>query len=250
MTERFDKPIIGNQFRMYRYEVIGAYVDFFFSEVAIPTRPSMDEDGYDDVTDYDVFEDFSDEIKLRLLPFVEQISENDYIERSEHIVFDDIRTSQPWGKTPSERILLLKKLRSGKEIGKITTEEFLDKVIRINTKRSDGSEIQIDDIESIDLEITYCYERSFDAVLVEPRGIVFNCDISTFESDNSPGFYVPASIIEYYFGIDRYNFKRQIVSEMLQKEILISPAMIFDAELFEALSERTDNISYKLSREK
>lgn len=250
MTEQFDKLIISNRFRMYRYEVIGAYVDFFFSEEAIATRPNMEEDGYDDITDLDTFEDFSEEIKLRLLPLMEQISEDEYIESHASFVFDDLRISQAWGRSPSERVLLLDKFES-RQLGKISVEDFLDRTVRHDFQEVSGRELNLDDIDSLDMKVTYFYDRSFDAVLVQAENIEFNVDVTRKQNDGfDAGFYVPPAIIEHYFGLDRYIFKKQIVHEMLQKEFLVSPAMILDADLFEALRSKVRTLTYEVSREK
>jgi len=246
-----DDFLISNPFKMYRYEVISAYVDFFFTDEPVQLRPNRFEDGYDDVTDIDKFEDFSDEIKLRFLPLKEQITEDEYIEIHNRIVYDDVRATQQWGTNPSDKILLLKEFRE-KSLKKITEDGFLKHMVRHDYIRSDETELTLNDIDSFDICVTYYYEKSFDSVLVQLKNIKFNVDteIRYNEEKIDSGFYVPAAVIEYYFGIDRGNYKRRIVQELLQKEYLISPVMMFDADLYLLIKDKINDIRYKVSREK
>lgn len=246
-----DDFLISNPFKMYRYEVISAYVDFFFTDRHIQVRPDMSEDGYDDVTDIDKFEDFSDEIKLRFLPLREQITEDQYIEIHDRIVYDDVKATQQWGTNPSDRILLLKEFRE-KSLKKITEGEFLKHMVRHDYIRSDDTELNMSDIDSFDICVTYYYERSFDSVLVQLKNIKFNVDTEMRYNEEKidSGFYVPSAVIEYYFGIDRGTYKRRIVQELLQKEYLISPVMMFDADLYLLIKNKIKDVRYEVSREK
>jgi hypothetical protein len=246
-----DSFLMANPFKMYRYEVIGAYVDFIFYEGYVPLRPSKNEDGYDDVTDLDAFEDFSDEIKLRFLPFMEQITEDEYIEIHDKVIFDDFRITQSWGLNPSDTVLLINEFQK-KSIRKINADEFLLRLVRHDYTKDDGSDIELNDIKSFDMLITYYYDKSFDSVLVQLKNIEFNCEFETRSLDTNidSGLYVPQIVIEYYFGVERNAFKRRIVSELLQKEYLISPAMIFNADLYISIRDKIKDIKYEVSREK
>jgi len=243
--------LITNPFKMYRYEAIGAYVDFVFSDRDVQIRPSRNEDGYDDVTDIDRFEHFSDEIKLRFLPLKEQITEDEYIEIHDRVIYDDFKATQSWGTNPSDKILLLKEFRE-KSLKKINKEEFLKHMIRHDYINYDGSELTLDQIDTFDILITYYYERSFDSVLVQLKNIKFNVDVEKRyqEEKIDSGFYVPSSVIEYYFGLNRNNLKRKVVFELLQKEYLISPVMMFDADLYLLIKDKIRNLNYEVSREK
>jgi hypothetical protein len=247
-----DNFLISNPFKMYRYEVIGAYVDFIFTDEPVQLRPNRFEDGYDDVTNIDKFEDFSDEIKLRFLPLIEQITEDEYIEIHDKIVYDDVKVTQQWGTNPSDKILLLKKFRDEKSLKKITEDGFLKHMVRDDYIRSDETELTLDDIDSFDICVTFYYEKSFDSVLVQLRSIRFNIDTEIRHANVKidSGFYVPSTIIEYYFGIDRGNYKRRIVQELLQKEYLISPIMMFDADLYLSIKDKINDVRYEISRDK
>jgi len=246
-----DSFLIANPFKMYRYEAVGAYVDFIFYDGHVNLRPSMNEDGYDDVTDLDTFEDFSDEIKLRFLPFMEQITEDEYIEAHDKVIFDDFRITQSWGLNPSDKVLLINEFEK-KSIRKINTDEFLLRLVRHDYIKDDGSNIELDDIKNFDILITYYYDKSFDSVLVQLKNIEFNCGFENRSLDTNidSGLYVPQIVIEYYFGIERNAFKRRIVSELLQKEYLLSPVMIFDADLYLSIKDKIKDVQYKVSREK
>jgi len=84
-----DSKILYNPFRMYRYEIVGAYVDYIFTDEDVETRQSMDDDGYDDVTELEKFGKFSSEIKQRYLPFLWEITENDFIQDFNKLSYDE-----------------------------------------------------------------------------------------------------------------------------------------------------------------
>jgi len=254
MTRFNNSEIIKNPFRMYRYEVIGAYVDFLFSDAQVPLRPSMDEDGYDDVTDLDKFEDFSDEIKEHYLPFMGQITENEFFDNHHRVSYKDVAATQEWAKEPSDSFWLFTKLNSNgnNKIEKVDEKAFIESTIRFDYEREDGEELTIDDIDNFEIDITYFYDKSFDAVLIRLSNINFNVKVinKTRDDNISSGFYVPSDVIKYYFGIDRNFHKRTIVHNLLQKEILVSPVMIFESDLYLKIKDKISYLNYSVSREK
>jgi hypothetical protein len=252
MTRFYNSEIIKNPFRMYRYEVIGAYRDFLFSDAQIPLRPSMDEDGYDDVTDFDRFEDFSDEIKEHYLPFMGQITENEYFDNHYKLSYEDLKVTQGWTANPSDALNLFTRLKNeDNKVRKIDEAEFLKSAICFDYIRKDGAELTLDDIKSFDIDITYYYERNFDAVLLELKNINFNVDVERKpKSEFDSGFYVPSDVIKYYFGIDKVFHKHAIVEGLLQKELLISPAMILNSDLYLKIRDKVRYLNYEVSREK
>jgi hypothetical protein len=250
-----NSEIIKNPFKMYRYEVIGAYRDFLFSHHSVPTRANMDDDGYDDVTDYDKFEDFSDEIKEHYLPFMLQITENEFIDNHDKALYDDFKVTQGWALNPSEMTVLFNKLKlQEKSIKKIEEKEFMDQVINREFKRENGSRVELEDVRSLDINFIFHYMRSFDAVEVNASDITFNRSdivrVTKKEGDFDGGMYVPHDIYSYYFGLDHVNLKRELVTEVLQKEIIFSPALVFEAEFYLKLREKISAVGYDTSREK
>jgi hypothetical protein len=240
--------VIKNPFKMYRYEVVGAYRDFIFSEAQVPLRPSLDEDGYDDVTDYDTFNSFSDEIKHRFLPFLRKITEEEYIANNHKYVFEDMKTTQSWAGSPSSN--LLSKITNGPLVEKISENIFIEKVINYKHKRKDGKLLTIDDVESLELSFEYFYNRKNDSVFVMVSNIKFNCDVEPVEKEYDTGFYVPDNLIEFYFGINRMNSKGHIVNDLLQKEFLFTPAMIFESSLYLKIKDKIKEIEYRVSQER
>jgi hypothetical protein len=250
-----NSEIIKNPFKMYRYEVIGAYRDFLFSHHDVPTRATMDEDGYDDVTDHDRFEDFSDEIKEHYLPFMLQITENEFIDNHDKALYDDFKITQHWAIDPSEMTVLFNKLKQQeKSIKKINEEEFMQQVIDREFRREDGSKLTLEDIKSLDVNFIFHYMRSFDSVEVNASNIVFNREdvvkVERKDGDFDGGMYVPLELYEYYFGLDYQNLKRSLVSNVLEKEIVFSPALVFEADFYLRLREKISAVGYDASREK
>jgi hypothetical protein len=240
--------VISNPFKMYRYEVIGAYRDFIFTEAQVPLRASMDEDGYDDVTDHDKFSDFSDEIKHRFLPFIRKITEEEYIENHSKYLFEDIRITQGWATSPSSN--LINSLSNVLSLNKISENIFIRDTIDKYYIKKDGTEFSVADIDSLEILFEYFYHRKNDCIFVQIKNVKFNCEFDTKDNSYDMGFYVPSELISFYFGIDRTYFKGDIVNQLLQKEFLFTPAMLFDSNLYFKIKNKINEVEYKVSGER
>lgn len=247
-----DSKILYNPFRMYRYEIVGAYVDYIFTDEDVETRQSMDDDGYDDVTELERFRNFSSEIKQRYLPFLWEITENDFIQDFNKLSYDDVKATQDWAKNPSDKIKLFTKLRYQEErLHKIDTESFLKSTINKDYEKDNGSDLTLDDLKSFDMSLTFYYHRKFDSVFVSIKDPEFNITVRLRKNPTpyDSGFYVPSDTFEYYFGIDRYNYKRKMVSTLLQKELTLTPVMFLSSDLYLNIKDKIRCLCYEASME-
>jgi hypothetical protein len=245
--------LIRNPFKFYRYEVVGAYRDFIFSTKDVPTRSSMDEDGYDDVTEHDKLENSSEEIKLRYLPFMEQISEDEFMGIHNKVIFSDLIATQPWASKVSDAILLLDKLRYDDElrVDKIQERDFLGEMVNALYSKENGDAIEVDNIDSFDVEFVYYYNRSSNAVELSLANIKFNIKVinKRIDVDFKPIVWIPHSLIKYYFDVDFYVEGRELIFKTMQKEYAFTPAMVFDGELYSKIKDKIGTVGYDCSWE-
>jgi len=247
--------LMRNPFKFYRYEVVGAYRDFIFSTVKVPTRSSMEEDGYDDITEFDAFENFSDEIKLRYLPLSRPITENEYMEHHDKIILSDVVATQEWASEGSDSIKLLKKL-SNKEsfVDKIEEEKFLSKLINADYCKKDGSRITVEDIDSFDMNFIYYYHKSNNGVEINVDNIIFK-DKSIlkklFKENNLDSLlWASISCFKYYFNVDYYFVGKETVFKLMGKEHVLSPVMVLDGEFYLKVKDKIRMVGYDCSMEK
>ena len=226
--------MIKNPFRLYRHEVIGAYVDFFYAPYEYPVRPDMNEDGYDDLTEIQKFEDLSSEIKNHYLPFTGQISADNFFEYLDKSSFNDLKAVLN-GDIPDESKLLeeLGNVYLGPQ--KITEADFLYAISQLPDKRK----ISIDDIESFDIEFLFLHRKIVNDIKVVIGNLKLKEDrIYSIWTRSSP---VPNAVGEYYFPSCN-------VEDILAQEYTLSPIMVFDVDLYLKIKDKIKKIDYSASK--
>jgi hypothetical protein len=240
---------IKNPFKMYRYVVPSAYRSFHYSVDNISLRPDNEDSGYDDVTDIKMLYNFPLEIALRIQPFITKINKEFFIENHNYIDFNDCLVSQEWAvENQQDDLILLDILRNKENVKKVKEEEFLDKLI---FEKYDITKEQatFNNIESFDIMLHYYYNRHFNKVGMSVENIIFK-DGNHNERANKKydsEMYVPDQVIEYYYNIDPRN--RHAISEILEMEYSLTPAMILHYELFNKIKYKIINVIYDSSNE-
>lgn len=247
MADFKESGLIKNPFRMYRYEAVGAYRDFLFSDEPTSTRASTDEDGYDDVTRLRLLSEMPERQIERLRPFAEQIPVIDYIAMSERVSLEDIKSTQDWA-AKSQDLEVLSRLGYGSpNPRKITSEELISMAI---SPMCEG-EFDLDSVQGIDVNFVFHYNRSFNSVEVNVSNIAGGGKVDEarrFILPVEPMLYVPREIFSYYYDIDASQ-SRDATYKLLQHEYLPTPAMVFDSQLYRKIKDKIRKVTYSTSRE-
>jgi hypothetical protein len=253
MADFKESGLIKNPFRMYRYEAVGAYRDFLFSDEEVRTRANMDEDGYDDVTTIVTLQQLPANIAERYEPFQRAINEEEYAGMIGNVCIDDIRKTQAWAmeETP-DALKLLKKLNSAAAVcRKISRGQFSSMLVEPFIVRNLPT-VRLEDIESLDVNFVFHYNRSFNAIEVSISEVSMPGfdDSGKEQRYHESLIYVPRDVMTYYYGIDFVQgSQRDAVYRILQQEYLPTPAMVFDAKLYGILKDKIRKVTYSTSRE-
>jgi hypothetical protein len=254
MADFKESGLIKNPFRMYRYEAVGAYRDFLFSDDSnIQLRKSMEEDGYDDVTTIVTLQDLPANIAERYAPFQRKISEEEYTGMIGSVCLDDIRKTQGWAgkKTPDALRLLSKLNSSAARCRKITKSDFTNTLVTPFMVKNPAI-VRIEGIKSLDVNFVFHYNRSFNAIEVNISEVSMPGfdDSGREQRYHESLIYVPKDVMTYYYGIDFVQgSQKDAVFRMLQQEYLPTPAMVFDASLYGTLRGKIRKVTYSTSRE-
>lgn len=247
MADFKESGLIKNPFRMYRYEAVGAYRDFLFSDEPVSTRASMDEDGYDDVTDLTLLGSMPEKLRERFRPFAGQMPVSEYIAMSERVSLEDIKATQEWAAS-SHDVEILSRLGHGSPAPrKITSEELVSMAI---SPMCEG-EFDLDSVQSLDVNFVFHYNRSFNAVEINVSNISGGGRVDEtkrFILPVEPMLYAPREVFSYYYDID-FSQGRDGTYQLLQQEYLPTPAMVFDSQLYRKIKDKIRKVTYSTSRE-
>jgi hypothetical protein len=245
MKEFENAHAIKNPFKFYRYESIGAYRTFSFETDALLTRPSLNEDGYDDITDIVPLESKGEIIQNRMAPILGDIDEDFFIQNSDHMYLGDCLSTQEWGE--SDRLRLLNMIKGQPKIAKVSREEFESKVLKqyiVNNKRS----ASIDDIVSMTVEYFYFSNLSENKIKVLISNIKFaeNIDVKDneeFVRSEDAIMLIDSSVLTYYYDIEEDNAQSVMVA--LFEEYILTPVMIFESDLYREIKYKIDKVRYE-----
>jgi hypothetical protein len=254
MADFKESGLIKNPFRMYRYEAVGAYRDFLFSDDGnIQLRKSMEEDGYDDVTTIVTLQDLPAKVAERYAPFQRAITEEEYAGMIGNVCIDDIRKTQAWAReeTP-DALKLLKKLNSASAVcRKINRGQFSSMLVEPFIVQNLPT-IRLEEIESLDVNFVFHYNRSFNSIEVNISEVSMPGfdDSGREQRYHESLIYVPRDVMTYYYDIDFVQgSQKDAVFRILQQEYLPTPAMVFDAKLYGLLRGKIRKVTYSTSRE-
>lgn len=243
--------LVKNDFKMYRHEVPNIYKQFYFLPANEPIilRTDPNEEGYDDITEYIPANKLTSIFGFK--PFIENFEEEFFIDNYTKMSFNDCKLTQTWALGNLSQELFLKLSIYEEPIKKIEEKDFLtllnDKFEVVNLPR----EITIDDIGSLDVEFLYLYNRSFNNIELLVHNTKFQNDLNVIENDTldlkpNLSLYVPRDIIEFYYGLPR---TKEMVYTALQMEYLLSPAIVFEYDLYLRLKDKINYVYYDCSME-
>jgi hypothetical protein len=241
--------VIKNPFRFYRYEIPNTMVRFAFSDKFVSLREDRDEAGWDDITDIIKLEELPEINRIRMKPFLEEISEQYYLENSSIIDLQDCIATQSWAINPSEDTQLLNLLNNDDTNfpEKITEDIFMTIFINEKYTHVDDHALTIDDIYSLEIEFKFSNDYATDEVEFLVNNIEFKHaeDVRIIVKDDDPYpnmLLIDESIFDYYFNI---NGRGQCVRELLSQEYLITPAMVLDYDLYVKIKDKIDFVRYE-----
>jgi len=237
---------------MYLYEVQNIIRNFYFlpKEEPMVVRQSRDEEGYDDVTSYIPVSNLKTQFGFK--PFIENINEEFFIENYEKMSFNDCKLTQPWALGNLSQELFLKLSMYDEPVEKITEKEFMTMIYDKYELENSNREIQIGDIISLDFEFIYLYNKSFNNIELIIHNLKVQDPLSLWENDTldlrpSISTYLPRSIMNFYYEIPN---KKEMVFDALQMEYLVTPAMVFEYDLYMKIRDKINFVIYDCSSEK
>lgn len=236
-----------NFFNLYRYEVPSAMVEFLYTPDEIETRTDMYDAGWDKIDNVKSFDKLDDPTKLHLMPLVRDIDEQFFIENYKDIDFRDCRLTQEWAQESNSAKILDYFNQENVGVYKMNEMEFMMEFIYGNFI-SNVDHISFENIESFDLRLIF--NNDFKLALDEVELLIENIKFKNDSIKRRPpkmnfGFYfIDSEILEYYFGI---GFLKGRTRMLLGMEYLITPAMIFDVDLFTKMMDRNiiKNVHYE-----
>lgn len=184
-----------------------------------------------------------DPLKERIKPFLEDISEEEVIENLGRYNLDDCLKTQDWGDNPSDEILLLKELGESHQIDvyKFSEELFLS-FIRMNYFGKNIL-VEMDDIESVDLRVTYNYGKvsNFGEVVIEdikfknPDDVTRLNALKLMNGDDPHGsediaYFISEELLLHYTG-------SKLVIQSLAGDYMLEPVMFFDYNLYKIFED-------------
>jgi len=250
-----------NYFKLYQYYIPGGIVDYFFLRempLYINNEYRDLDEGYIEIIPSNEERQLTGEIKIRNLPFLGDITEQDYLENSNIILFDDCLKTQEWAKNPSDSTLLLHSMESPVDIWRMNDYHFNQFLIaNYENERDFDKIVNIKDIQKIHFTFTFCYStrnKSYDDINLKVD-IEFN-DFGIVkrkmfrEIDDGVGYeeleeqdciiYLNNSFIQHYFNTRK-------ITEVLVKEYLPGIEMIMDSNLYNQLKDKMI-VSHKVER--
>jgi hypothetical protein len=241
--------VVKNPFRFYRYEVPNAMVRFAFSDKFVYLRKDRNDAGWDDITDIITLEKLPKTNRIRMEPFLGEISEQYYLENSSIIDLQDCIITQDWASDPSDDTQLLNLLNND-SIGfpeKITEDIFITIFINEKYTHVDDRILTIEDIHSLQIEFQFSTDYATDEVelLVNNLEFMHPEDICLIVKDDDPYsniLIIDESIFDYYFNIKGNG---QCVKNLLSQEYLITPAMVLDYELYMKIQNKIESVRYE-----
>ena len=246
-----NKLMVKNPFRFYRYEVPGSYVRFGFSDGFVELRTDRDDAGWDDITRIIPLNSLSDINKIRLLPFLSEITEEEYMENSSIIDLQDCIITQEWAKDLSEEVKLLNIFnRDGENYmfpEKINEDIFTSIFISEKYHSILERPLTLNDVESFTIKFLFFHDYATDDLEFMVENIVFKNpeEIEKIIKDDDPypnTLYIDSSVYDFYFGI-RGSGSNMV--NLLSQEYLITPAMVLDYELYDKIKSKIEYIKYE-----
>jgi hypothetical protein len=212
--------------------------------------------GYKELKDFTYpIKKLSRKTKIRIQPYFSEISQKHFLENIDTIDFSDIIKTQSWANNLTDEVKVALKLKeeninSSRQF-QINEENFMSNIVNLSYFIDDNTGdpiVKFDDIESLDIKITYYYDLAFSFIVIGASDIRFynNDKIrkiirdDNYYDSNNFSLGLGHTLTEYFYGdaLKKY--------PVVNMEFLLTPAMIFTAEFYEKLKDKIRGVVYKV----
>jgi hypothetical protein len=193
------------------------------------------------ITDIDKMEYLSETAINRLKPFIKPISKEEFLDMNieDEATAIDYVLANNWSQ--NDDLEILTKLSSKpfwtldhKIFEEMLNDEYISK---------DGKKLNIDNVESFDIEIYFKYKGEVNFISVGIKNVVFNKEVKNSGRQND--IIISSSAMEYYYDIDSNFLGYTIfVKELMIKEYVLNPIMFFDPNLYLEVRNRINKLIY------
>jgi hypothetical protein len=191
------------------------------------------------------------ENRIRITPYLTEVSEDFFLENIDILDFQDIQKTQPWADNPSPSVKLALELNLRDEnVLRVNEEIFVSTLLNYVYFRNNETKepVKIEDIDYIHLKITYFYDTFFNFVNIDISHVKFYdpniIEIKKTKVDDD--YYSPKNIsLSLSDGVADYFFGNSpSTGNIFSAEYLLTPAMIFDANLYNKIKDKITSLSY------